>query len=335
MSANAQITDKTALIRAFWPHAREERPGVFRVGDVWDGEGSSAVAFAESGRFYDHNGGESLDLVGVVAHRLGCDDTYAVRALRAQGWLSDTDGPVTPPAPTGIQEPHAFDYLGPYATVQHCAVIAAPVTLADIDRAPVWAPAAGKKVVGPWRHSTPEGVTLARFGGEYHGKYGILVLLPWGTRDDIAGQIQQRRMNGCVPSLCLSGDAGCPSPLDILVLDLDVKEGTTPAAIRDRLMAPLLEAGVAPFASTSGRGRHVVMRLDPKDLGREHYRRLPPEGPRKGVCLEIFPAGTRRHIVWHRDRQLAGPGPGPDDPLPRVSLSLIIQAAQAAFEVQA
>ena len=130
-----------------------------------------------------------------------------------------------------------------------------------------------------------------------------MVLLPWGTRDDIAGEIQQRRMTGCVPTLCLSGDEGCPSLLDLLVLDLDVKEGTASAAV---------------FASSSGRGRHAVARLDPQDLGREHYRGLPPEGFRDGARLEIFPAGTRRHVVWHRDRQLAGPGP--DDPLPRVPL---------------
>ena len=52
-----------------------------------------------------------------------------------------------------------------------------------------------------------------------------------------------------------------------------------------------------------------------------------------GLRIEIFPAGTRRHIIWHIDRKLAGP----DDeaPLGRVGLrdvALMIGDAMDAAE---
>ena len=37
-----------------------------------------------------------------------------------------------------------------------------------------------------------------------------------------------------------------------------------------------------------------------------------------GLRVEIFPAGTRRHVVWHPHRRLAGPDP--EAPLGMVGL---------------
>ena len=86
--------------------------------------------------------------------------------------------------------------------------------------------------------------------------------------------------------------------------------------------ARMASAGAAVFASQSRNGRHIISRLTLEDIrnGKRHYAALPtketlagPQEPKKppmwhGLRIEIFPAGTKKHIVWHVDQKQAGPG---------------------------
>ena len=167
-----------------------------------------------------------------------------------------------------------------------------------------------------------------------------MTIRPWLTLDDcravIAAAHPDSPLAGCHPTFCLSGDADCPADHDALFLDMDYKPGADAdglgAIARDLLTEGLARAGAAVFASMSGTGRHVVARLTPEDIsaGRRHYRGLPTPrnaaGPQPkprqsgfhGLRVEIFPAGTRRHVVWHPHRRLAGPDP--EAPLGMVGL---------------
>ena len=99
--------------------------------------------------------------------------------------------------------------------------------------------------------------------------------------------------------------------------------------MRDAFMEPLIELGASVFGSSSGRGRHILGRVHPDDYGPPHLRGLPPGKPKRGLKIEIFPAGTLRQIVWRRDRWLSGPQGS--DPLPLIPLGVVNKAARQAF----
>jgi hypothetical protein len=203
---------------------------------------------------------------------------------------------------------------------------------------PAWAPCDPKlkKCVGDWRQSTDSGrgVHVDRYGGPYTEPESgrKLILRPWATRDEILAEIAARPdwvKRGVVPTFCLSGNAATPHPSDVLFLDADVKEGDGPAAMRDAFMEPLIELGASVFGSSSGRGRHILGRVHPDDYGLPYLRGLPPGKPKRGLKIEIFPAGTLRQIVWRRDRWLSGAQGS--DPLPLTPLGVVNKAARQAF----
>ena len=71
------------------------------------------------------------------------------------------------------------------------------------------------------------------------------------------------------------------------------------------------------------------------DVGLVWHRLLsgPQPKPRQsgfhGLRVEIFPAGTRRHVVWHPHRRLAGPDP--EAPLGMVGLRDAAPAVDGAM----
>ena len=339
-----------ALVLQLWPGAKRGRDGTYRVGSLDQVEGSSAVVFLDGPhgpRFYDNNGEVSMDLLDVLVHRgYGRNIGAVLKAFRADGTLAavrprETMGTATASAPSAKLAPAVAQRrpkLSPQA-LWDSFVLGRPgdeLSLQDLDRLLLWAPAADKKCIGPWRHSTPGkgGVKLARLGGHYESTYGPMELLPWMPRAEILRLIEQDRYlswRKAVPTLCLSGSPDYLHPRDELVLDVDVKEGSRPAELRDAFMAPLIELDCPVFASSSSRGRHILARVHPDDFGLRHWRGLPPDpkAPNQGFRVEVFPAGTKRQIVLRRDLQLSGAGSA--DPLPRLEFSVVNAAVRRAF----
>ena len=328
-----------ALVQAWWPGARRDG-STYRAGDVEGNPGNSAVIFLSGPtgpRIFDNDGGVSMDFIDVAAHRTGRTTADIVLEFRKTGTISGVQ--VCAPA-AGFQRP-AVPELPPNQAICQHLTLGGPhsvLTLKDLDRMPAWAPCDPKlkKCVGDWRQSTDfgRGVHVARYGGPYtEPKSGRkLILRPWATRDEILAEIAARPdwvKRGVVPTFCLSGNAGTPHPSDVLFLDADVKEGDGPAAMRDAFMEPLIELGASVFGSSSGRGRHILGRVNPDAYGLPHLRGLPPGKPKRGLKIEIFPAGTLRQIVWRRDRWLSGPQGS--DPLPLIPLGVVNKAARQAF----
>ena len=350
--ANRELTPAAeALVQILWPGAKPGGDGTYRVGGLDQVEGRSAVVFLDGPkgpRFYDNNGSVNMDLLDVLVHRgYGRNIGAVLKALRTDGTLAAVRpratmgaATATPSAP-GAQPAPAVSQKRqkPQATWDSFA-LGSPdsvLNLQDLDELPLWVPTADKKCVGLWRYSTrgEGGVKLARLGGPYVDRNGVhMVLQPWMTRAEILRLIEQGRYlswRKAVPTLCLSGSPDYLHPRDELVLDVDVEEGSRPAELRDRFMAPLIEMGLHVFASDSGRGRHIIARVHPYDAGLRHWRSLPPDpkAPNQGFRVEVFPAGTRQQVVWRRAQQLSGPGV--DDPLPRLEFSVVNTAVRRAY----
>ena len=341
------------LIQRWWPGAKLEADGTYRVGGLDQVDGSSGVVFpdGEMGpRFYDNNDAVNMDFLEVAQHKEGHRNIGAVlKTYRADGTIAavrprETMGSVAAstsargakPVRAGMKQPRVPSgeaMCGNFAL----GLQGTTLSLNDLDESRVWAPADPwmKKCIGCWRHSTlrgsDAGVRLARFGGHYESKDGPMELQPWMTRAEILRLIEQDRYlswRGAIPTFCLTGSPGCLWPRDALLLDVDVKSDRA-EELRDAFMPPIIELGCSVFASGSGRGRHILARVDPEDFGLQHFRGLPPKDAHEHFRIEIFPAGTKRQVVWHRDQQLSGAEPG--DPLPRLPLSVVNSAALRAF----
>ena len=346
MSILDDITDKAALARELYPHGILVGGDVLQVAGIGPEPGKSARVFLQSGIVHDFNGSESYDLVTVAKHRWGLDDQDTAALMRVKGYL--------PQPPSGAevsrrkaerqssQAPKLPRDVDPLHPVQHCTHVPAEMSLADFYSLEAYLPALGKKVFYPWKHSlspaTGGTVTIARYGGPIAAVKDRAAgyARPWMTRDDCLKVIEALGQKDTVPTFCLSGDADCPASHDGLVLDFDYKPHLDPAGmgagVRDGVAARMVSAGAAVFASQSRNGRHIISRLTLEDIlnGKRHYAALPtretlagPQEPGKpptwhGLRIEIFPAGTKKHIVWHVDRKLAGPGD--DEPLGRFGL---------------
>ena len=348
MSILDDITDKAALARELYPHGILVGGDVLQVAGIGPEPGKSARVFLQSGIVHDFNGPESYDLFTVAKHRWGLDDKDTAALLRVKGYL--------PQPPSGVEvarrnaalqsskapkPPRDANAMHP---VQHCTHVPEDMTLNDFYSLEAYVPALGqmKLVPPPWKHSlspaTGGTVRIARYGGPIaavkdrpagHAR-------PWMTRDACLKVIEALGQKDTVPTFCLSGDADCHASHDGLVLDFDYKPHLDPAGqgagVRDALAARMASAGAAVFASQSGNGRHIISRLTLEDIlnGKRHYAALPtreqlagPQDPNKpptwhGLRIEIFPAGTKKHIVWHIHRKLAGSGD--DEPLYRFGL---------------
>ena len=349
MSILDDIKDKPRLIELLWPYGTPDGGNALRIGGIGPEPGGSAVVFIDSGIVFDHNGGEVFDLVDAVMDRYGIDHRGAAAWLRSNGFLTSAGAsqvarrlnPV-PPKPV-LQSPKASKDPNPIARVRYCTSLPGDLTLLDCYRMAAWVPVRGKKVLFRWRHSLGQStggtVRIARFGGTIAagGDRRESQVRPWMTRQECLDAIQDAGLETAHPTFCMAGDDDCLADHDLLVLDMDYAQGLDPhglgAALRDLVTGRLAKDGAAVFASTSGNGRHVVARLIPEDVltGKRHYRALPTKahaaGPQEkekrtstwhGLRIEIFPAGTRQHIVWQVDRKLAGPSDS--EPLGRVGL---------------
>ena len=363
MSILDEINDKSGLARELYPHGTRVGGDVLQVAGMGPEPGKSARVFLPTGIVHDFNGAESYDLVTVAKDRWGLDDKDVVALLRVKGYLPQQGaagpGPVIrrlKTAPQFTQKPKDQNSLHP---VQNCTHVPEDLSLADFYRMPAWVPARGKEklVTYPWKFSlstaTGGTVRIARFGGPIAavGDRQAGQARPWMSRDDCLKAIAAAGLKDTIPTFCLTGDADCRASHDILVLDCDYKPHLDPDGLgsqgRDMVAAGMASAGAAVFASTSGNGRHIVCRLTLEDVlnGKRHYAGLPTketiEGPQDtdktpmwhGLRIEIFPAGTKRHIVWHINRKQDGP----DDeaPLGRVGLrdvALMVSDAWDAVE---
>ena len=369
MSILDEITDKAALARELYPHGILVGDDVLQVAGMGPEPGKSARVFLDTGIVHDFNGSESYDLFTVAKHRWGLDDKDTAALLRVKGYL--------PQPPSGAEisrlkaarqsvkaskPPRDANALRP---VQHCTHVPEDMSLNALYSLEAYVPARGKlkRVIPPWKHSlshaTGGTVRIARFGGpiaavrDRRAGYAR----PWMTRGDCVDSIEALGLEDAVPAFCLAGDPDCPASHDILVLDFDYKPHLDSdglgARVRDAVAARMASAGAAVFASKSWNGRHIVARLTLEDIlnNKRHYAALPTkealEGPQDtsktpmwhGLRIEIFPAGTKRHIVLHNDRKQAGP----DDeaPLGRFGLrdvALMIgdamDAAEAVWETR-
>ena len=348
MSILDDITDKAGLARELYPHGILIGDDVLQVAGMGPEPGKSARVFLENGIVHDFNGSESYDLVTVAKHRWGLDDKDAAALLRVKGYL--------PQPPSGAEVARLKDVrqntkapkpprdADPMHPVQHCTHVPEDMSLDDFYALEAYVPALGnmKRVVYPWKHSlspaTGGTVTIARYGGPIAAVKGRPAghARPWMTRDDGLKVIEDLGLKDSIPTFCLSGDADCPAGHDGLVLDFDYKPHLDPdglgAGVRDAVAARMASAGAAVFASQSRNGRHIISRLTLEDIlnGKQHYAALPTKAtgaglqdPGKpltwhGLRIELFPAGTKKHIVWHVDQKLAGPGD--DEPLGRFGL---------------
>ena len=348
------ITDKPGLIQLLWPNGKREGADARRIAGKGSEPGGSAVVFLSTGQVFDHNGGEKYDLVDVIMDRYQLDHKGAAEWLRQQGFLPDRTATHMTTTPLAWAEPKLPDDPNPITRVAHCTHLPGNLSLEDCYRMNAWVPAQGKKVAFPWKHSLGDAtggtVRIARFGGTSAagGDRRESKIRPWMTRQECLDTILEAKLQDARPTFCLSGDADCPADHDVLVLDMDYKPHLDPdglgAAVRDMVADAMAREDAAVFASTSGNGRHVVARLTAGDVqtGKRHYRGIPTEahiagqqepgkpGTWHGLRIEIFPAGTRRHIVWHVERKLAGPADS--EPLGRIGLDQIARAVWKAMQ---
>ena len=95
-----QIPDRAAFARALFPNAPHQRhQGTLRTGDVYGNAGQSMVVWLESGNWYDHNGGDSGDLLDVISLRYGIEPRGLRDWLKSHGWLDPNAEPTAPPRP--------------------------------------------------------------------------------------------------------------------------------------------------------------------------------------------------------------------------------------------
>lgn len=103
-----QIRRMPDLVRSLYPDARVSQARQrITVGDLQGMPGQSTIINLVDGWAHDFNGGAHIDIVGVVAARLGYDEPDAIRWLRRNGWLSD--GGAAPDVPR--REPAQLRYL--------------------------------------------------------------------------------------------------------------------------------------------------------------------------------------------------------------------------------
>ena len=98
MSILSEITDLTGLVHSLFPHATGGRDKWLRCGDAYGNGGTSFRISTESGIWFDHNGGESGDVVDVIMLREGLDHAGAAAWLRQYGWMEQKELKQTAPA---------------------------------------------------------------------------------------------------------------------------------------------------------------------------------------------------------------------------------------------
>ncbi len=83
-----QIADMRALVVGLYPTGKvNERTQTLHVGNFEGEPGQSCMISLSDGHGFDFNGKVYLDVVDVVATRLGCDAADAIRWLRSNSWL--------------------------------------------------------------------------------------------------------------------------------------------------------------------------------------------------------------------------------------------------------
>lgn len=170
----------------------------------------------------------------------------------------------------------------------------------------------GKQLCYGWRHSRPEGVKLARYGGLVYidDRDYWLNILPWDTRSNL---IPAADTLGGHISFVLSGDLATPACHDVLVLDCDFKPDADEQGLgqeyRDNLKARLWAYGLAIFDSSSGNGFHAIARLQDLDVKRKpqgrYYPYPDPANPKRGlhgIAVDIFLPSSLRHVVINWDK---------------------------------
>ena len=124
------------------------------------------------------------------------------------------------------------------------------------------------------------------------------------VRDDDGGWTQQVAHGSVRPALALSGTEALPAVTAVGVLDVDLDKPPTEEALRlrDHLCAKATAAGMPVFESSGGVGRHILWRG--VESG-EWVRGKKVAYGLAGIKVEVFPAGTLRHVVLRTDRQVA------------------------------
>ena len=101
MSILDDIHDKANLARQLFPNAKESHAKhSLRAGDINDEPGASLQLDLDTGRFFDHNGKQTGDLVDVIQERLGADARGAREWLLTGGWLDPNPGTRIQPPPS-------------------------------------------------------------------------------------------------------------------------------------------------------------------------------------------------------------------------------------------
>ena len=214
-------------------------------------------------------------------------------------------------------------------------------TVQDLQETPVWL--AGWSAKKPWQQRRRDGqapyafrqslapedgnLVVARYGGDGTqrlpgGKVIPIRVRPWAPLAAILSGIT-RLLNpaGIFPVLALSGSTEHPSPLDVLVIDLDYAPGSDTEgvgrAFRIALAETLVQAGAPMFRSTSGNGWHALVRED-ADFLREAQENGTevrfPEDPEENIgnsaFAEMFPAGTKRLVLLRWEKPMFNTDPG-------------------------
>lgn len=205
-----------------------------------------------------------------------------------------------------------------------------PFSLRDLARAPVWIGVWDKLPLQwryrgawiGWRYSRPEGVAVARFGGEVETRYGPLQLLPWTSAKGVNrvlakyGQIESPRQ------LCLSGDAKTKYSFDVAVIDFDIHSNRTSKkamAWRDDVASRLEDAGCPLSTSAGGLGFHSLVRVDHAEWDGKVNAPVDVEA---GLAVEVIPPGAKAAVAL--DLAAMAEQSEWDAPIPRLSRSELV-----------
>ena len=279
----------------------------------------------------------------------------SVLGVRIQTWLSGPncsryDPSAVPPPPArapGLPLPAPFVSspsttgfrsvaVAPGSLELNARLGAGPATIAELQLVPCWISARGKRLytyragrrrrLFSWRHSHGSGVALARFGGHLPDNHTgeDTTILPWGSYARLewlgrrADEVHPSQ-NVSQPALCLAGDAGTPSDLDWLVLDIDFKPDRASSqklGLRHKrvMLERASELGCPIFESSSRRGAHILARLSAEAQGHDFGRSmaLPVAGdpPVTGITVDRFLPGAKALICLRLDLPYANSDPG-------------------------
>ena len=260
---------------------------------------------------------------------------------------SDVGRPMKPAQPHGDGRGPRFFEDGPEK-----------LTLGDMYEARLWFPAHGKAAwqsgtqghAAGYRHSLADedgGLVMARHGtaGQYTARWKgkPFRVYPWQNYQKIATWCSERPRLGCVPALSLAGEEGLPSPLPLVIIDADYKphrdETGAGAVMRDRLEGQFRAAGFPVFGSSSGNGWHSIAVMGPEArklaMAGDHPQHYPekPGSYYGSLEIEVFPAGTKRHLVIRTENPR-----GNNDPttiIPMLELAHLEEMLRRAQPIQA